>query len=55
MIVYRSTYKTYLCTLIEYHFNTQILFAQTESEKKDLYVFYILFLDKFQAFEENLY
>lgn len=34
---------------------TQILFAQTESEKKDLYEFYILFLDKFQAFEENLY
>lgn len=34
---------------------TQILFAQTESEKKDLNEFYILFLDKFQAFEENLY
>lgn len=57
MIVYRSTYKTYLCTLIDYHFNTQILFAQTESEKKKdlIYAFYILFLDKFQAFEENLY
>lgn len=56
MIVYRSTYKTYLCTLIDYHFNTQILFAQERiRKKKDLYAFYILFLDKFQAFEENLY
>lgn len=36
MIVYRSTYKTYLCTLIDYHFNTQILFALKESEKKKI-------------------
>lgn len=57
MIVYRSTYKTYLCTLIDYHFNTQILFApeRIRKKKKDLYAFYILFLDKYQAFEENLY
>lgn len=48
-LLYQSTYHM-LCTLIDYHFNTPILFAQTES----IFIF-ILYLYNIYIFILKIY